>query len=122
MPRKSERPEILGRADLIRVRNGNKPYQRQDAHSLLNPPSDNRNDELPFIYLGSRLGIEPADVHTRRLRLWGIEALEIFSIAGQPACAPKLVGRGHALSLARWPSMAEGMLTGSTFARRARES
>jgi DNA primase len=54
--------EMLGRQDLIRVRAGNKHYQRHDAHSLLNPPADNRDDELPFVYLGSRLGIEPADV------------------------------------------------------------
>jgi len=81
--------EILGRQDLIRVR---KHYQRHDPHSLLNPPADNRDDELPFIYLGSRLGIEPADVPRPATPVVGIEALEYFDPPASRRAQPKLVG------------------------------
>jgi hypothetical protein len=84
--------EILGRPDLIRVRNGNKPYQRHDAHNLLNPPANNRDDELPFIYLGWRLGIEPADVPRPATPVAGIESLEYFDPPARPGAKPKLVG------------------------------
>jgi Domain of unknown function (DUF927) len=84
--------EILGRLDLIRVRIGNKPYQRHDAHSLLNPPASNRDAELPFIYLGSRLGIEPADVPRPATPVAGIKSLEFFDPPAGPRAKPKLVG------------------------------
>src|SRR6202040_248377 len=84
--------EILGRPDLIRIRNGNKHYQRHDAHSLLNPPSETRDDELPFIYLGSRLGIEPAEVPRPLTPVVGIKALEFFDPPASPRAKPKLVG------------------------------
>jgi hypothetical protein len=84
--------EILGRPDLIRIRNGNKHYQRHDAHSLLNPPSDRRDDELPFIYLGSRLGIEPGEVPRPLTPVVGVEALDYFDPIASPRAKPKLVG------------------------------
>ena len=84
--------EILGRPDLIRIRNGNKHYQRHDAHSLLNPPSDRRDDELPFIYLGSRLGIEPGEVPRPLTPVVGVEALDYFDPMTSPRAKPKLVG------------------------------
>jgi hypothetical protein len=84
--------EILGREDLIRVRTGGDRYQRQDAHSLLNPPADNRDDELPFMYLGVRLGIEPGDVPRPVTPVVGIEALEYFDPPASPRAKPMLVG------------------------------
>jgi hypothetical protein len=84
--------DILGRPDLIRISNGNKPYQRHDAQSLLNPPANNRYDDLPFIYLGSRLGIETADVPRPATPVAGIESLEYFDPPARPGGKPKLVG------------------------------
>ena len=84
--------EILVRPDLIRVRIGNKPYQRHDADSLLNPLADNRDDELPFIYLGSRLGVEPADVPRPATPVAGIASLEYFDPPARPGAKPKPVG------------------------------
>lgn len=84
--------EILGRQDLIRVRARIKHYQRHDANSLLNPPSDIRDDEVPFIYLGARLGIEPADVPRPATPVAGIESLEYFDPPASPRAKPKLLG------------------------------
>lgn len=84
--------EILGRQDLIQSRSGGKHYQRHDANSLLNPPADNRDDELPFIYLGSRPGIEPADVPRPQTPVVGIESLEDFDPPASPRAKPKLIG------------------------------
>jgi phage/plasmid primase-like uncharacterized protein len=84
--------EILGRQDLIRVPSGSKLYQRHDAQSLLNPPSDNRDDQLPFIYLGCRLGIEPADVPRPQTPVVGIESLAYFDPPARPPARPKLIG------------------------------
>ena len=84
--------EILGRQDLIGVRTGSKHYQRHDPLSPLNPPDDNRDDELPFIHLGSRLGIEPADVPHPATPVVGIEALEYFDPPASRRAQPKLVG------------------------------
>jgi hypothetical protein len=76
--------EILGRQDLIRIRTGGERYQRQDAYSLLNPPADNRYDELPFVYLGSRLGLEPGEIPRPFTPVVGIKALGIFRSACKP--------------------------------------
>ena len=84
--------EILGRQDLIRVRTGAKPYRRQDARSLLNPPSDNRDDELPFVYLGARLGIEPGEIRRPLTPVVGVKALEYFDPPTSRRATPKLVG------------------------------
>jgi hypothetical protein len=84
--------EILRRQDLIRVRPEVERYQRQNAYSLLNPPAENRDDELPYIYLGSRLGIEPGDVPRPVTPVVGIEALEYFDPPARPRAKPKVVG------------------------------
>jgi hypothetical protein len=76
--------EILGHPDLIRVRKGHKHYQRLDAYSVLNPPGDNRDDELPFVYLGSRLEIDAAEVPRPLTRVVGIETLEYFDPPASP--------------------------------------
>jgi hypothetical protein len=84
--------EILGHQDLIRTRCGIKHSQRHDANSLLNPPADNRDDELAFIYLGSRLGIEPADVPRPQTPVVGIESLQYFDPPPSARGKPKLIG------------------------------
>ena len=84
--------EILGRQDLIRIRTGGERYQRQDAYSLLNPPADNRDDELPFVYLGSRLGLEPGEIPRPFTPVVGIKALEYFDPPASPRAKPKRLG------------------------------
>jgi hypothetical protein len=84
--------EILGRRDLIRVQARSKHYQRHDPHSLLDPPGDNRDDELPFIYLGARLEMEPADVPRPATPVVGIKSLEYFDRPTSPRAIPKLIG------------------------------
>jgi hypothetical protein len=84
--------EVLGRQDLIRVRTGGKRYQRHDACSLLDPPADNRDDELPFIYLGARLGIEPGEIPRPLTPVVGIKALEYFDPPTSLRAKPTFVG------------------------------
>ena len=95
--------EILGRTDLIRVRTGRKHYQKQDARSLLNPPTENRDDRLPFIYLVSRLGIEPAHVPRPTTPVVGIRALEYFDLPSKARAKPEA---GRILSLAVFSTVA----------------
>ena len=91
-PAKIRVAKLIGREDIIRVRGKNKYYQRHDAESLLFPPPDNRDDELPFVYLGSRLGIEPADVPRPATAVVGIKSLEYFDPPSSQRAKPKLVG------------------------------
>jgi hypothetical protein len=69
--------EIVGRPDLIVPVNSQK-YQRTDASALLNPPPGNRDDTLPWNYLGHRLGIEPARVPRPATKVVGIKSLAYF--------------------------------------------
>ena len=84
--------EILSRQDLIQVRAGSKYDQKHDALSLLDPPANNRDDELPFNYLGARLGIDPADVPRPATRVAGMKSLEYFDRLTGPRANSKLVG------------------------------
>ena len=59
---------------------------------MLNPAADNRDDELPFIYLGARLGIEPAEVPRPVTPVVGIESLQYFDPPVRPSAKAKLVG------------------------------
>ena len=68
--------ETIGRSDLIVE--ANKQYQRTDATSLLSPPTDNRDDTLPWAYLGHRLGIEPDQVPRPATKVVGVRSLEYF--------------------------------------------
>jgi hypothetical protein len=52
---------------------------------LLTPPSDRRDDELPFIYLGSRLGIEPGEVPRPLTPVVGGRGPRLFRSHRQPA-------------------------------------
>jgi hypothetical protein len=70
--------EIIGRSDLIKTKSGGKRHQATDAASLLNPDPENRNDDLVWIYLGNRLGVDPDRVPRPRTRAVGIKALGYF--------------------------------------------
>ena len=71
--------EIIGRHDLIREKAGDaKRYQKSDAASLLNPNSDNREDELVRAYLAHRLGISRTDVLMPSTPIAGLKALGYF--------------------------------------------
>jgi hypothetical protein len=50
--------ELLPRDDLIKTRR-RRPHHlaKTDPQSLLDPPADNRNDELAYRYLAARLGV-----------------------------------------------------------------
>jgi hypothetical protein len=69
--------EMIGRNDLIR-HTGRKTYQRADAASLLNPASENRDDDLIRRYLGARLGVEPGRVLLPTTNLVGHRSLGYF--------------------------------------------
>jgi Domain of unknown function (DUF927)/Toprim domain/CHC2 zinc finger len=84
--------EALGQHDLIQERSHGRYYQRQDAASLLNPPNDNRDDDLPFIYLASRLDIDPAELPRPTTRVAGIKSLEYFDPPASEGAKPKVVG------------------------------
>jgi hypothetical protein len=70
--------EIIGRSDLIKTKSGGAQHQATDAASLLNPPPGDRNDDLVWIYLGHRLGVDPDCVPRPRTRVAGIRALGYF--------------------------------------------
>jgi hypothetical protein len=84
--------EILGRQDLIRVRTGKKYYKGQDANTLLMPHSNNCDDQLPFIYLSSRLRVDPNNIFPPLTPCTGIKSLEYFDPPATPRSRPKLVG------------------------------
>jgi hypothetical protein len=84
--------ELIGREDLIQARSKNKYYQKHDANSLLNPPTDNRDDELPFRCLGSRLGSTPAEMPRPATPFVAIKGLEYFDPPVSPTAKPKLIG------------------------------
>jgi hypothetical protein len=69
--------EIIGRPDLIEAPKERR-FCRSDAASLLNPDPDNRNDELVWVYLGHRLGIEPAMVPRPTTEVVGVNSLPYF--------------------------------------------
>jgi Toprim domain len=74
--------EIIGRPDLIVQTDGQK-YQRTDAASLLSPLPENRDDALPWTYLGHRLGIEPERVPRPATKVVGIKSLGYFDPSGR---------------------------------------
>jgi hypothetical protein len=82
---------ILDRQDLIQVRTREK-YQSHDPNSLLNPSSNKRDDQLPLIYLGSRLRIDRDNVPRPLTPFTGIKSLEYFDPPASPRSMPKLVG------------------------------
>jgi phage/plasmid primase-like uncharacterized protein len=84
--------EVLDRADLIRRASCGQHRQRHDAASLLHPPDDNRDDELPFVYLGWRLAVDAAEIPRPQTPVTGIKALEYFDAPASARAKPNLVG------------------------------
>jgi hypothetical protein len=86
--------QVIGRSDLIKTKDDGERHQATDPESLLNPPPDNRNDDVVWIYLGNRLGVDPDRVLRPRTRVVGIQALEYFDPPlqkGKKTAKPTLV-------------------------------
>jgi hypothetical protein len=73
--------QTIGRTDLVRPR-GAPRHSRTDANSLLNPNPDNRDDNLPWVYLGRRLGIKPVNVPRPSTKVVGLLANTAFFYLG----------------------------------------
>ena len=91
--------EMLHRDDLIKTKIGNNsgPRQKFDAESLLNPPADNRNDELVYRYLGACLRIDADEVPRPSTKAVGITSLAYFDPPAKNAKNAKMALVGH------WP-------------------
>jgi hypothetical protein len=83
--------QTIGRTDLVRPRRGPR-HSCADANSLLNPSPGNRNDNLPWLYLGRRLGIEPVNVPRPSTEAVGIKRLAYFDSPLQGDRKPLYVG------------------------------
>src|SRR6516162_8988133 len=92
--------ELLHREDLIKTKSGNvgATWQKTDPQSLLNPPADNRNDELAYRYLAARLGIAVDQVPRPSTQMVGIASLAYFDPAGQTQ-KERQAGAGHACTV-----------------------
>jgi hypothetical protein len=82
--------EIIGRLDLIKFRQG-RSY-KTNAASLLNPDPKNQDDNLVWVYLGHRLGIEPAEVLRPATKVVGIRSLPYFDSPRAKGARPVFVG------------------------------
>jgi hypothetical protein len=80
----------IHRDDLLRRRGARN--SRADADSLLNQDSQNRDDGLPWLYLGSRLGVEPTGVPRPSTKVVGIKRLAYFDAPLEPDDKPSRVG------------------------------
>jgi hypothetical protein len=80
----------IHRDDLLRRRGARN--SRADADSLLNQEPQNRDDGLPWLYLGSRLGVEPTDVPRPSTKVVGIKRLAYFDAPLEPDNKPFRVG------------------------------
>jgi hypothetical protein len=83
--------EILGRQDLIKVRDGER-HQAMDAASLLRPPADQREDSLVCSYLGHRLDVPPNQVPVPSTPVAGWRNLPYYDPPAKRGGQPKLVG------------------------------
>ena len=83
--------EILGRHDLIRTRGG--PGQAMDAASLLQPPADQRDDQLARGYLGYRLGVAPDRVPMPSTPVVAWRELPYYDPPATKEEKPRLIGR-----------------------------
>ena len=84
--------EILGRHDLIKVKNGER-HQAMDAASLLRPPADLRDDDVMPAYLAHRLGVTPADVPMPSTPAVGWRSLPYYDAPAKKGEKPNLVGQ-----------------------------
>jgi hypothetical protein len=80
----------IHRDDLLRRRGARN--SRADAVSLLNQEPQNRDDSLPWLYLGSRLGVEATDVPRPSTKVVGIKRLAYFDAPLEPDDKPFRVG------------------------------
>jgi hypothetical protein len=83
--------EILGRQDLIKVRDGER-HQAMDAGSLLRPPADQRDHSLVCSYLAYRLDVPPDQVPMPSTPVVGWRALAYYDPPAKRGGQPKLVG------------------------------
>src|ERR687892_1497937 len=83
--------EVLGRQDLVKVRDG-EPHQRMDAASLLRPPSDQRDEGLVRSYLAYRLDVAPDQVPMPSTPVMGWRSLAYYDAPAKGSREPKLVG------------------------------
>jgi hypothetical protein len=83
--------ELLGRHDLIKSRDGER-YQAMDAASLLQPPADQRDDQLARAYLAFRLGVRLDEVPMPSTPVAGWRGLAYYDSAAKKGGKPKLVG------------------------------
>jgi hypothetical protein len=81
--------ELLHRGDLIKTKAAG--WQKTDPQSLLNPPTENRNDELPYRYLAARLGVAIDQVPTPSTKIVGIALLAYFDLPAKYERKPALV-------------------------------
>jgi hypothetical protein len=85
--------QIIRRPDLIKTQGDGERHQATDPESLLKPRPNNRNDDLPWIYLGYRLGVDPNRLPRPRTRVAGLKALGYFDPPpqGKKTVKPTLV-------------------------------
>jgi len=83
--------EILGRTDLIRGRDGDR-RQAMDSASLLQPPADQRDDQLARAYLAYRLGVAPNQVLMPSTPVAGWRELPYYDPPARKDAKPRLVG------------------------------
>ena len=83
--------EILGRHDLIKVRDGER-HQAMDAASLLRPPAEQRDDDLVRSYLAYRLDVPPEQVPMPATPVAGWRSLAYYDPPAGRGGKPRLVG------------------------------
>ena len=82
---------ILGRHDLIKVRDGER-HQAMDAASLLRPPAEQRDDGLVRSYLAYRLDVPPEQVPMPATPVAGWRSLAYYDPPAGRGGKPRLVG------------------------------
>ncbi len=83
---------ILGRPDLVRSRGDGQHFQATDAASLLNPPSDVRDDSLVPKYLAHRLKASPGSIFLPNTKFTGWKALTYFDPPAGKGTKPRPIG------------------------------
>ena len=83
---------ILGRHDLIKIRDGER-HQAMDAASLLRPPAEQRDDDLVRSYLACRLDVPPEQVPMPATPVAGWRSLGYYDPPAGRGGKPRLVGR-----------------------------
>jgi Domain of unknown function (DUF927)/Toprim domain len=83
--------EILGRQDLIKVKDG-KRHQAMDAASLFRPPADQRDENLARSYFAFRLEVAPEQVPMPLTPVVGWRSLAYYDPPSKRSTQPKLAG------------------------------